>query len=119
MAAAEGSLAEGSPAGQGSPALGGSLGAAVGTLAAAAAAGQVVGIPAVQPKMLWQWCGEKACVMRQGLQLALKMLIHSTTSMPALQTCPGKHEAITGTWMSMRLLAVTSFSVSKPHSATW
>lgn len=39
MAAAEGSLAEGSPA------LGGSLGAAVGTLAAAAAAGQVVGIP--------------------------------------------------------------------------
>jgi hypothetical protein len=119
MAAAEGSLAEGSPAGQGSPALGGSLGAAVGTLAAAAAAGQVVGIPAVQPKMLWQWCGEKACVMRQGLQLALTMVIHSTTSMPALQTCPGKHEAITGTWMSMRLLAVTSFSVSKPHSATW
>ena len=46
MAAAEGSLAEGSPAGQGSPALGGSLGAAVGT-PAAAVAGQVVGIPAV------------------------------------------------------------------------
>lgn len=42
MAAAEGSLA-----------LGGSLGAAVGTLAAAVA-GQVVGIPAVRPKMLWQ-----------------------------------------------------------------
>ncbi len=46
MAAAEGSLAEGSPAEQGSPALGDSLGAAVGT-PAAAVAGQVVGIPAV------------------------------------------------------------------------
>jgi hypothetical protein len=41
MAAAEGSLAE-----QDSPALGGSLGAAVGT-PAAAVAGLVVGIPAV------------------------------------------------------------------------
>ena len=45
MAAAEGSLAEGSPAEQDSPALGGSLGAAVGTPAAAVA--EQVGIPAV------------------------------------------------------------------------
>lgn len=51
MAAAEGSLAEGSPAEQDSPVLGGSLGAAVGT-PAAAVAGQVVGTPAVQLKVL-------------------------------------------------------------------
>ena len=75
MAAAEGSLAEGSPAEQDSPALGGSLGAAVGTLAAAAA-GAGGGYPcSITGIAMAMACGEKAFVMRQGLQLALTIVI--------------------------------------------
>lgn len=55
-------------------------------------------------------CGEKAFVTRQGLQLGLMM---------ATQSSPGRHEGIISTAPGCQdLLAVTSFSVSKTHSAT-